>query len=448
MAKVKNTGKEWYGLFVFRSVPTFTLPPETWDIEHVEAEKDTIQAYFRNGPAPLDTQFLYKRTMRHEIETRFPNDQPIRDIIDQTIRGLQRVNVHLVRCKKGMILIALAILFIATALVEYSLHLDPVGLDRFGVIVLVIAIVMGAVLASTMSSLNTCMQDICMKFQSAFQQYTNAIFNQFKDAIYHVDQEEHEVAYDEWPTRARQWFISALWQPYRIEYAVLYFQQAIHSAENNWNGIFGVELIGNFVSGVILVAGTGALVVLDIISHKLSGVGIFDVPLAWGPAMGAALWLFLFWVAFDICAVLLKVSVEVFSRPRLHRLGSGLNDSLLAVLLLAPLGLWLILHFGGPRAVEMIPHWREFLLVTTLNGLLVITFQASTDLNIIRKKLDTQKWHEADSFNIGEVLGDQVFRDKNRINDEKFRQKDTKVEPPKRRPAGNGNATPPITPSA
>jgi len=84
------------------------------------------------------------------------------------------------------------------------------------------------------------------------------------------------------------------------------------------------------------------------------------------------------------------------------------------------------------------PHWREYLLVLTVNGLLAMTFWSSTNLDIIREKLDTQKWHQADSFNIAEVLGNQVFRDKNRINEEKNRMKDTKVEPPKRKPVPEG----------
>jgi hypothetical protein len=436
MAKASNTSKEWYGLFVFRSVPAFVLPQETWDIDHVEAEKDTIQAYFRNGPAPLETQFLYKRTVRHEIETRFPSDRPIRDVIDQTILGLQRVNTHLVWGKKFLALLALALLLSGTVWTERELHVDPLGLNRFAVVVAVIAVAMSAVLISTISSLNACMQDICMKFQAAFQQYTNTTFNFFKEAIFHVDQEEHEVAYEEWPFRARQWFVSALWQPYRIEYAVLYFQQAMHSAENNWNGIFGVELIGNLASGVILVAGTAVLAALDVLAHKLFGVGFFDLPLSCGVAVHIALWLSLVWVSFDICAVLLKVSVEIFARPGLHRLGNGLRLVLLGLSLLAPLALWSVFSAAGPHLQEMFPYWREYLLAVTLNGLLAITYFASTNLDVIREKLDTQKWHEAGSFNIGEVLGDQVFRDKNRINEEKFRQKDTKVEPPKRRPVG------------
>jgi len=302
MAKPNNRDKG-YGLFGFHSVPFFKLPEEIWDIEHLEKNQTTIDAYFHNGPEPIDSQFLYKRTVRQYIERRFPFDKPIREIIDTTIIALEKVNIRLVWGKKLLSLIVLALFIAASITLECQTHFDPVGLVRFAIVTFFIAIILVVILATTMQALHSCMQDICTKFQTSFQLYTNTTFNLFKEAIFHIDQEEREVSYEEWPSRARQWFVSALWQPYRIEYAVLYFQQAMHSAENNWNGIVGYELIGNFASGAILIVGTVLMAIVDNLCHISLRVGLFDAPLHVAVTLNTALWVFFVWVGFNLCAI-------------------------------------------------------------------------------------------------------------------------------------------------
>ncbi len=418
-AKVDRHIKKAEG-FPFVSPGSFDIVPEQWEYEDLEAHDDDILSYFLHGPDPFDSTFFYKPAVTNYLKLRFPADKPIRDIIDETTRT---ININIWRYMNYRKIIIAAVLFLILLASLWTGFLGEENLKTGIAIVFVISVVVSWLFLNILAmNFNEMIREVCNNFHSAFQQFSNFVYNNFKDNIFKVDQEEHATRPDQWPSRAKRYIIGGIWQSKRVEYAEKYLMVRLHTAKFGFRGMFGADVIGN-LANLFMLAGFWWLVVF-LLKH-------FDISLDIQPfSLGLPLELFVFAAILSLNMIIWAIVSFTQKGVKLDGWSKKINDFLnitylISLVLIIVLDVVLILFPG--LFDQFLPIPDSLLLAANIYGIVLLAFYFSPEKNIIEKNIDATKWRTSESFHLHQEIGDQVYRDKRRIVEEKNRQKDVRV---------------------
>jgi hypothetical protein len=436
----------------FEIPKTYTIPEEVWNAADIKRNYDHILAYFREGPEPFVPSISYKESMIDLVKRRFPYDVNIRNIIDDSLFGIARLNRQYFYLRKRQQLVIWFLLTVLLLIVPKVFA--SVFASASSKFVLLLALSATALLILTIThqliknGVEEAYSQTAARLNSAFQRYSSKIKEYFQKSLFNINQQEHEVSNREWPELARLNVINAMWQAKRVEYAELYMQISMHTARDGLlRGFLGFEYFGHILNVVVYVTIVGSAVILNVAGSDYASVAAY-----WIVGMLLALYFY----SDTLFRTLDRLNHEYLEKPssvqtQLVKSMRFVSDYLLAWIIVVPgIGALAICAWIGflspaidfaawgdwlglatvdtktaafPTAAENLLFNTTFALVAALGA--VWSFQFASDLDKLTASTDKTKWDEAKDLGLHNQIGDQIMRDKKRIIEEKFRQKDS-----------------------
>jgi hypothetical protein len=399
--------------FVFVKPGKFEIEPEEWSIEKLQEHEEDILSYFLTGPDPFDSTFFYKQAVVQYLRKRFPRDKPIRDIIDSTTSCINENNRRYVLMRKTIMLaLPLLTLFAVTRLGTWA--------DTISIIAgsfLLTGIIMALIQWGLRFAFVSTIEDLGKDFHSTFQQFSNVVFNNFKESLYLVDQDEHTTRPEIWPAYARRRIVGSLWQSKRVEYAEKYLMVKLHTAKNGFRGMFGSDLMGNIINLIsVFLIGLVSIEILQSSGHTLSRE-------------------YFFFASKPVVAVLAAIMsiwmISYFARKQFGNVGffkawGGVEKYFTwgAIISVGVIDIAILISHSFATYFS-----AGGLLAVNVGTITLLSFKSSIDFSLLDQCIDSSKWRKVESFAIHKEIGDQIYRDKRRIVEEKHRQKDSSHKP-------------------